>query len=325
MKRFGLIFVLYHPNEEFLQHLTMARVVCKNLVAVDNSPEADAHLYTCLREQGMHVIFNRNKGGLAGAYNRGAEELLAQQCDVIFLMDQDSDIEPSFFVKMMDAIAKLGTDTFLMGPKIYEVNLKKCMAVFQPGKYLPQRLHIDDQCEGLFPSLCIISSGSAISAAAYRKLGAFREDYFIEYIDIEYSLRAVSLDVPVYMNAGVTLRQTTGQIERHGKGFTTNHLAWRRYYGARNAVHCLYTHRAAWGLHWVSAVLAVHQAVCVLRYEPEKLRKITAILCGYVDGLFGLLGTFESRHPMIAAYCKKNVHEPAIHPGSPATLTGDNV
>jgi rhamnosyltransferase len=40
------------------------------------------------------------------------------------------------------------------------------------------------------------------------------------------------------MNAAVTIRQTTGQIERHGKGFTTNHQAWRRYYGARNAVHC---------------------------------------------------------------------------------------
>jgi rhamnosyltransferase len=326
MKRFGLIFVLYHPTEEFIQNLARVRGACENLVAVDNSPDADVHLHACLREQGIHVIFNRNKGGLAGAYNRGAEALLEQQCDVIFLMDQDSEIEPSFFTKMMDASTNLGTDTFLMGPKIYEINLKKCMTVFQPGKHLPKRLHIDDQTEGLFPSLCIISSGSAISAAAYRKLGAFREDYFIEYIDIEYSLRAVSRNVPVYMNAGVTMRQTTGQIERHGKGFTTNHAAWRRYYGARNAVDCLYTHRATWGLHWVSAVLALHQAVCVLRYEPDKLRKITAILCGYVDGLFGLLGTFESRHPLIAAYCKKNAHKPAAtHPGSSATLTRDNV
>jgi rhamnosyltransferase len=326
MNRFGVIFVLYHPTDEFLQNLARVRALCENLVAVDNSPDADARLHECLREHGIHVIFNRNNGGLAGAYNRGAEVLLAQQCDVIFLMDQDSDIEPSFFIRMMDACASLGADTFLMGPKIYEINLKKCMAVFQPGRYLPKRLHIDDQFEGLFPSLCIISSGSAISAAAYRKLGAFREDYFIEYVDIEYSLRAVSQNVPVYMNAAVTMRQTTGQIERHGKGFTTNHRAWRRYYGARNAVHCLYTHRATWGLHWVSAVLALHQAICVLRYEPEKLRKITAIVCGYVDGMLGLLGTFERRHPLIAAYCKKSVLKPAaIHHGSRATLTGDEV
>ena len=324
MKRFGLIFVLYYPTEEFLQNLAKARALCANVVAVDNSSEINARLHTSLREQGIQVIFNRNKGGLAGAYNRGAEVLLEQQCDVVFLLDQDSDIEPSFFLRMMDACAKLSTHMFLMGPKIYEINLKKCMPVFQPGKHIPRRFRIDDEPEGLFPSLCIISSGSAISAAAYRKLGPFREDYFIEYIDIEYSLRAVSQNVPVYMNAGVTMRQTTGQIERHGKNFTTNHQAWRRYYGARNAVHCLYTHRETWGLHWVSAVLAFHQATCVLRYEPDKFRKIIAILVGYLDGLLGRLGAFESRHPGIAAYCMKRVRTPAtVHPSSSVELTGD--
>lgn len=304
MKNFGLIFVLYQPTEDFLVNLAKACAACANVVAVDNSPEVDLRLHKYLHEQGTKVIFNRNAGGLAGAYNKGAEALLAQQCEVIFLLDQDSDIDASFFDKMIQACDALGTEEFLVGPKIYEINLQKCMPVFQPGKHLPKRLRIDDQCSGMFPSLCIISSGSAISAAAYRKLGPFREDYFIEYIDIEYSLRAVSQNVPVYMNAAVTMRQTTGQIERHGKRFTTNHAAWRRYYGARNAVHCLYLHRAYWGLHWVSGFLAFLQVLRVLQYEPQKSKKVTAIVCGYLDGVFGRLGTFEDRHPYIAAFCK---------------------
>jgi len=323
MTSYGLIFVLYEPTEEFLENLAKARAFCPNMVAVDNSPQADPGLHECLREQGIQVIFNRNKGGLAGAYNRGAEVLLERRCEVIFLLDQDSDIEALFFENMMQACRELDTEEFLVGPKIYEVNLGKCMPVFQPGKYLPKRLRIDDQNEGMFPSLCIISSGSAISAASYRKLGAFREDYFIEYIDIEYSLRAVSQNVPVYMNAAVTMRQTTGKIERHGDKYTTNHVAWRRYYGARNAVHCLYVHRASWGLHWVSGLLAFLQVLRVLQYERQKLKKITAITCGYLDGLFGLLGTFEHRHPRIAAFCKRS--EPrqiAVDSSSPVTLTG---
>jgi rhamnosyltransferase len=323
MNSYGLIFVLYQPTEEFLENLIKARAFCPNMVAVDNSPEADLRLHECLREQGVQVMYNRNQGGLAGAYNRGAEVLLERKCEVIFLLDQDSDIEASFFKKMMQACRELGRDEFLVGPKIYEVNLEKCMPVFQPGKYLPKRLRIDDQKEGMFPSLCIISSGSAISAAAYRKLGPFREDYFIEYIDIEYSLRAVSQNIPVYMNAAVTMRQTTGKIERHGDKYTTNHVAWRRYYGARNAVHCLYLHRASWGLHWVSGLLAFLQVLRVLQYEPQKTKKITAITCGYLDGLFGLLGTFEDRHSRIAAFCKRS--EPrqiAIDSSSPVTLTG---
>jgi rhamnosyltransferase len=305
MKSFGLIFVLYQPTEDFLGNLVKARAACPNVVAVDNSPEEDLRLHERLREQGMQVIFNRNEGGIAGAYNKGAEVLLARQCDLIFLLDQDSDIDASFFANMMQAAAELSADTFLIGPKIYEIQLQKCMPVIPPDKRFPKPFRIDDQTAGLFPTLCIISSGSAISAAAYRKLGAFREDYFIEYVDVEYSLRARSQGVPVYMNAAVTLRQNNGHIERHGKLFTTNHAAWRRYYIARNMVHCLHLYRSYCGLHWLGGLMAIHQAMLVLLFDSQKLKKLTAIGCGYLDGMFGRLGTFERRHPHIAAFCKR--------------------
>jgi rhamnosyltransferase len=322
MKSFGLIFVLYQPTEDFLGNLVKARAACPNVVAVDNSPEADLRLHERLREQGMQVIFNRNEGGLAGAYNKGAEVLLAQQCDLIFLLDQDSDVDASFFARMMEAATGLSTDTFLIGPKIYEIELQKCMPVIPPGKRFPKPSRIDDQTVGLFPTLCIISSGSAISAAAYRKLGAFREDYFIEYIDVEYSLRASSRNVPVYMNAAVTLRQTNGRIERHGKLFTTNHAASRRYYIARNTVHCLNLYRSHWGLHWFSGLMAIHQAMLVLLFDSQKLKKLTAIACGYLDGMLGRLGTFERRHPHIAAFCNRNGRKQiAVDGGSSVMVT----
>jgi rhamnosyltransferase len=204
---------------------------------------------------------------------------------------------------MMQAAAGL-SGAFLIGPKIYEIELQKCMPVIPPDRRFPKPFRIDDQTAGLFPTLCIISSGSAISATAYRKLGAFREDYFIEYVDVEYSLRARSHGVPVYMNAAVTLRQNNGRIERHGKLFTTNHAAWRRYYIARNMVHCLHLYRSYCGLHWFSGLMAIHQAVLVLLFDSQKLKKLSAIACGYLDGMVGRLGRFECRHPHIAALCQ---------------------
>ena len=319
MKSFGLIFVLYQPSGDFLNNLVKARAACPNVVAVDNSTGADLRLHEHLREQGIEVIFNRNESGLAGAYNKGAEVLLGRQCDLIFLLDQDSGIEAEFFDGMMQAATALGADTFLLGPKIYEIQLQRCMPVIPPGKRSPRPVRIDDQTAGLFPTLCIISSGSAISAAAYRKLGSFREDYFIEYVDVEYSLRARSLNVPVYMNAAVTLRQTNGRIERHGKMFTTNHAAWRRYYIARNMVHCLHRYRSFCGLHWLSGLMAIQQAMLVLLFDSQKLRKLTAIACGHLDGMFGRLGPFERRHPHIAAFCKGTGRkEPGSRASSPA-------
>jgi rhamnosyltransferase len=322
MKSFGLIFVLYRPTGDFLGNLLKARVACPNVIAVDNSPEEDLRLHEYLRRQSIEVIFNRNENGLAGAYNKGAEVLLRRQCDVIFLLDQDSGIEAGFFDGMMQAAAALPSDTFLIGPKIYEIALDKCMPVIPPGKHFPKPVRIDEQSEGIFPTLCIISSGSAISAAAYRKIGPFREDYFIEYVDIEYSLRARSRNVPVYMNAAVTLRQSNGRIERHGNWFTTNHAAWRRYYIARNSVHCLREYRRLCGLHWLSGLMLIREAACVLLFDSQKFRKITAIACGYLDGMLGMLGPFERRHPRIAAFCKATGRKKAsISAGSPAMAT----
>ena len=319
MKSFGLIFVLYQPTGGFLGNLLKAIAACANVVAVDNSPKEDEHLHECLRRQGIEVIVNRNENGLAGAYNKGAEALLDRKCDLIFLLDQDSTIEAGFFDGMMEASAALGTDTFLIGPKIYEIALNKCMPVIPPGTRFPKPIRIDEQTEGIFPTLCIISSGSAISAAAYRMLGPFRNDYFIECIDIEYSLRANSRNIPVYMNAAVTLRQTNGRIEQRGKWSTTNHAPARRYYIARNSVHCLREYRSLSGLHWLSGLMAIRQAICVLLLDSQKLRKLTAIACGYLDGVFGRLGPFERRHPHIAAFCNRTSRrEKGSGTGSPA-------
>jgi rhamnosyltransferase len=53
------------------------------------------------------------------------------------------------------------------------------------------------------------------------------------------------------------------------------------------------------------------------------VKKITAITCGYLDGLFGLLGTFEERHPRIAAFCKRSKpRRIAMDNSAPVTLTG---
>ncbi|WP_266157187.1 glycosyltransferase family 2 protein [Dyella silvatica] len=320
MKSFGLIFVLYHPTTEFLRNLSKARATCDNVIAVDNSPVPDAHLHEALRHDGTTVIFNHNQGGLAGAYNKGAEALLSQGCEIIFLLDQDSDIDEFFFSKMMQACSTLNTDEFIVGPKIYEINLQKCMPVVPPGQRMPKPFRIDKETEGLFPTLFVISSGSAISAQAYRKLGAFKEDYFIEAVDVEYGLRASSQGVPVYMNAAVTMRQTTGHIERHGKLFTTNHAAWRRYYGARNIVHAFRLYRSQWRLYWFGGVLALHQGLCVLLFEPQKWRKIVAIACGYLDGRMGRLGTFEARRPKMAAFCKRSARE-VITVGANSSVT----
>ena len=67
MNSYGLIFVLYEPTEEFLENLARARAFCPNLVAVDNSPEADLPLHDFLREQGIRLLYDVPRRGTANS------------------------------------------------------------------------------------------------------------------------------------------------------------------------------------------------------------------------------------------------------------------
>jgi rhamnosyltransferase len=58
-------------------------------------------------------------------------------------------------------------------------------------------------------------------------------------------------------------------------------------------------------LHWLIGPMAIHQAMLVVLFDSQKLKKLAAIACGYLDGMFGRLGTFERRHPRISAFCKR--------------------
>lgn len=70
----------------------------------------------------------------------------------------------------------------------------------------------------------------------------------------------------------------------------------------------------------MSGPLAIYWALCVVLFEPQKLRKLVAMMAGYVDGRFGVLGTFESAHPRIAAFCNRTARkEILIRDNSSAT------
>ncbi|MBW8809598.1 MAG: glycosyltransferase [Lysobacter sp.] len=254
-----MIFVLWQPNASHLIHLDDTRAICRHVVAVDNSPEADVGLHARLRAAGIEVIHNANHGGISGAYNQGAQCLLARGCEVLFLLDQDSQLGADFFDGMMRACANIGSDTFIVGPKVFEVNLGRYLPVFSPRARMPKPERIEDHPEGL---------------------------------------------VPTYINTAVELRQQVGQFVKRGIFSTSNHVAWRRYYASRNAVHALRSNSDRWSIHWLIELLTLHQVACVLVCEEHKLRKVVAIAVGYVDGFFGKLGTFEQRHPRIAAFCR---------------------
>jgi hypothetical protein len=62
---------------------------------------------------------------LRGAYNRGLERLIERMCKILFIFDQDSAVPDGYFTKMLDACLALDSPRFLVGPKIFDVNVAR--------------------------------------------------------------------------------------------------------------------------------------------------------------------------------------------------------
>lgn len=295
MRTLGLVMVLFGPDEAAYANLAHASAGCSKVVVVDNSPVPDRSRHALLRAQGMTVVVNGNVGGLAGAYNRGIGVLLDQGCDLCFLLDQDSEIRDGFFDRMAHAADSIIEAAYLIGPRVYEVKMDRHFPASAP--------EWGDPPTGVRATPVLISSGSAVSAEAFRAVGDFREDLFIEAVDVEYSLRAARAGVGRYVNLDEELRQYQGAMTKHGRLFTTNHVAWRRYYLVRNLtwVGTRYLSRLPAVLGGVR--VALREAVVVMLFEQDKGRKLAAIGVGALDGFRAKLGTFEQRWPRMHRWC----------------------
>ena len=297
----GAIIVLFDPSVEQIAGVYRLRQQCARVVVVDNTALIDRSLHAGLVRDGIDVIANRNLGGIAGAYNRGAEHLIANGCTVLLLLDQDSTLPEGYVETMLAASRSIATREFLLGPKIFDINLGRYLPSFRLTAHGAKKIAINDDCDGgLLPCSFLISSGTLLSVAAYNLLGRFREDYVIDHVDTEYCLRAAQRAVPMYLNPAIRMNHAIGtKVERRWLIFRLrawNHSALRRYYFARNSLLLTRSYARRYPLIALINLLTLNQALAILLFETDKRKKLRLLLQGIGDGLTNRAGTYASLH-----------------------------
>ena len=131
MTSLGAVVVLHEPRPEDLEHLAELRTECKDLLAVDNTPDAVPELAERLAMDGVDAVVNANAGGIAGAHNRGMAVLFDRGVDAVVLLDQDSRVGADFFDVMRRSCDSLGPQPFAIAPRVFDVN---------DERYLPELL-----------------------------------------------------------------------------------------------------------------------------------------------------------------------------------------
>jgi rhamnosyltransferase len=285
------VMITYHPDADLPAHVNRILAQVGALIVVDNgsAEPALATLGALAADPRVILIPNGANLGVAAALNVGIERARESGFRFVVLLDQDSAVHDD----MMSALVAV----YAAYPEPGR------LAVVGAGFDGSETLAVVDSSRGpgegpgvWLEVESVITSGSLLPLATHAVIGPFREELFIDYVDMEYCRRARSQGFHVIATRKSIMSHAIGAPTRHRTlwtdKWTTNHSPDRRYYMARNDTLMLreYGHYG-FGL-WALKSLGRRLRTCrrILLYEGAKGAKLAAVAAGWWDGVRGRLG-----------------------------------
>jgi rhamnosyltransferase len=280
------VAVTYHPDVEFRSRFDRILRQVGRLVIVDNgSDEAEIKMLQELAASPLiTLVLNFDNFGVARALNIGIERAVALGFRCVLLLDQDSCIDDDMVQTLITVRAAY--------PE------RNRLAVIGSGFRTTDKTTAQstDESGGWEEAESVITSGSLITLETHAAIGAFREDFFIDYVDAEYCFRARAKGYQVIRTRKPIMSHAIGAITHHRtlwlNKWTFNHAPDRRYYIARNDTVMLreYGHYVLglWALK--SFGRCVRLCKRIVLYEDMKIRKIMSVAQGWWHGIRGHMG-----------------------------------
>ncbi len=307
------VVVTFNPPHEFLDHIGVWLSQVDELMIVDDgsSPawQKDVGGLIQSRYPNVEFIANGSNRGIAASLNQGFARLLEKDQPLTFVFDQDSTPAPGMVAEMLSVYeAHPRRDRLaIVAPHVAVSSASTSSSFLIPrGRFFFRRVRCTDQAL-LEDVSIVISSGALYDLQAYCKIGAFREDFFIDYVDTEYCLRARQLGYEIVVACAASLNHELGNQREARFGPLTMHPTFhspvRWYYISRNRIPMIW--RYVWRFpYWFFYELVVNTygLVRLILFEDHKGRKVLAMVLGTWDGLRNRLGPIsKGRRALLVA------------------------
>lgn len=286
------VIITYHPDEGFPARLQQVEAQFPIVIVVDNGSRPSALEMLRKLSVSPHVILveNPNNLGIAAALNQGVGLASREGFEWVVTLDQDTVLHVDFLSALFDVYLKSGCDDVMIGSNYWDVH-KMRNAV---------------QCEGtgaiFLERKTLITSGTLVPLSLFRKIGLFREDYFIDSVDHEFCLRARAHGFRVFISCQPLMNHSIGagfeQASRLRRVLSLNHSSTRKYFIARNSIATAKTYflqEPIWSIRQGSQLVAIF--LSILLFEQEKLEHFKAFMVGVAHGVSGKMGPIEQTWP----------------------------
>jgi rhamnosyltransferase len=251
-------------------------------VIVDNgSSDEELAPIEALVGRGVTTLQRNSRNlGVAAALNQGLTWVSRGGYGWALTLDQDTEV---------------GLDVIIEASAVFDGHSGQSIAVIGATWKV-------DECANASGRLATvtITSGALHSVPIWAALGGFREDYFVDYVDIEFCLRARSKGHEICVSCRPTIGHAIGRPSQHRLAFhgfaSTNHSARRRYYITRNRTHVWLSYGTREPRYVFFDIReAIKEAAKVALFESDRARKFRAMARGLYDARRGRLGEYRPK------------------------------
>lgn len=228
------IIVTYQPDLAALDQLILSIAEqVDSIVIADNSPDC-GNLVSRYPLSYLTYIAMSGNVGIAAAQNAGIQQARQQQASHVLLFDQDSIATPGMVGQLL-AITQHVPGIASAGPCYLDTRQDN-----PPPFIRVEGLRLTRgtcSIDATVPVDYLIASGCMIPMSVIDRVGNMRDDLFIDYVDIEWGLRARHHGLQSYGVCNAKMQHSLGDAPLRflGKNIPL-HSPLRHYYHFRNAV-----------------------------------------------------------------------------------------
>jgi rhamnosyltransferase len=271
----GAVVVTHHPDPDLQDRVRALRDQVAAILIVDNgSATNELEAVRRLVDDGLvQVIFNKENRGLAMALNQGLA--WGEEQGLAWIVTLDQDTTP-------------GSNLVAAAGRVFNAHRVRPVAAIGAGWVSRPDVIPDCSDPGGVEVACVITSGTLHSVPIWRALGGFRDDFFIDYVDTEFCLRARAAEYSVVRACLPTMTHAVGNPTRHWflvRSFTpSNHTRMRRYFITRNRILVWKKYaRTEPAYVWFDIRAAWKEFVKIVLVEDDRRGKLVAIARGIGD------------------------------------------
>jgi len=280
----GLV-ILYNPEISVLENINSYINQVDKLFVFDNSENDYSELLEDLLKNTAVIYESKNENlGVGYALNYAADRAFADGFDFLLTMDQDSFAEPGMVSGLVNAAIRK-----------YEPDQVGIISPLHTSVFGDNTTNNEVYEE----MSCVKTSGNLLNLKLFQKIGKFKEEYFIDYLDIEYGFRLNINGLKVLRINNIKLVHNEADISEnkfiYRKVFPYNHSPERMYYKTRNYFSLKKEYKKSAGNYLKAEKKAfIRNMIKVLLFEKNKRLKLKYCLEGFFDYRKGVTGKYSN-------------------------------